>query len=272
MATRPPEPRRDEAFWRDFLTNGDANERKARRILKLLPHGPRCTLCAAPFAGAAAPIMRMIGKRPAVQNPTMCTSCFDFMIEHHGGAEIECSILFADVRGSTAMAERMTAAAFRDHLDRFYSVASDVVFGHDGTVDKFVGDEVMALFYPLLSGDAHVRQAVEAALAILRATGHGEPSGPWLPIGAGVHAGIAWVGAVGEGSRTELTAVGDAVNTAARVAAAASAGEVLVTADAAVIAGIDPAQTSRTLELKGKQDPMTVVSLTVGPRQSAGGG
>src|SRR6186997_1270223 len=137
-------PRQDEGFWRDFLTNGDANERKARRILKLLPHGPRCKLCAAPFAGAAAPVMRMIGKRPAHQNPSMCSSCFDFIVAHHGGAEIDCSILFADIRGSTAMAERMSPADFRGLLDRFYAAASQVVFDHDGAIDKFVGDEVMA--------------------------------------------------------------------------------------------------------------------------------
>jgi adenylate cyclase len=78
----------DEAFWREYLTRGDAMERRARRVLRLLPHGPRCKLCAAPFAGAGAPLMRAIGKRPAVKNPSVCSSCFDFMEKRHGGAEI----------------------------------------------------------------------------------------------------------------------------------------------------------------------------------------
>ena len=94
-----------EDFWRDFLTRGDAMERRVRRAFRLLPHGPRCKLCAAPFSGVGAPLMRMIGRRASDKNPTMCASCFDFMAKHHGGAEIECSFLFADVRGSTSLAE-----------------------------------------------------------------------------------------------------------------------------------------------------------------------
>jgi adenylate cyclase len=256
--------RHDEEFWRDFLTRGDAMERRARRVLKRIPEGPRCKLCAAPFAGMGAPFMRMIGKRPSDQNPTMCSGCFDFIIRHHGGAEIECSLLFADIRGSTAMAERMSPTQFRERLDRFYATASAVVFDHDGGVDKFVGDELMALFYPLLSGEDHVARAIETAQALLQATGHADPEGPWLPVGAGVNTGSAWVGAVGDGAHTELTAVGDIVNVTARLAAAAGPGEILVTVEAATAARLDPGIERRSIQLKGKQAPTDVVSLTVG--------
>jgi adenylate cyclase len=122
----------------------------------------------------------------------------------------------------------------------------------------------MALFFPLLSGHDHVLRAVDAGRSLLVATGHGEPSGPWLPVGAGVHTGPAWVGAVGEGGHTELTAVGDIVNTTARMAAAADAGEVLVSIDAARAARLDPALPGRKLELKGKESPTEVVSLRIG--------
>ena len=103
----------DEAFWYEFLTRGDAMEMRARRVLRHLPHGPRCKLCAAPFAGAAAPLMRAIGKRPALKNPAVCNSCFDFIEKHHGGAEIHGRYLFADIRGSTTLAElcRSTSSA-----------------------------------------------------------------------------------------------------------------------------------------------------------------
>ena len=80
---------------------------RARRVFRWLPRGPRCKLCAAPFAGAGSPLMRAIGKRPAFKNQTVCNTCFDFMEKHHGGAEIEGSFLFADIRGSTTLAERM---------------------------------------------------------------------------------------------------------------------------------------------------------------------
>ena len=270
----PTPPQHDEAFWVDFLTRGDPMERRIRRVFKRIPDGPRCKLCAAPFGGVGAPFMRMIGKRKSRQNPTICSSCFDFMAEHHGGAEVDVTILFADIRGSTALAESMTAAEFRDRLDRFYAAATAVVFDHDGSIDKFVGDELMAWFLPLMTGDDHVRQAVEAARALLEATGHATPEGPWVPLGAGVHTGRAWVGAVGDAAHTELTAVGDVVNVTARLAAAAEAGVILVSSDAARAAGLDDALPRRSLELKGKTAPTDVVVLTIGSGfpQPAGGG
>ena len=69
----------------------------------------------------------------------------------------------------------------------------------------------------------------------------------------GIHAGLAWFGSVGEGTHIEMTAVGDAVNVAARLAAAAEAGEILVSADAAGMAGVDPTVKRQALELKGKE-------------------
>jgi adenylate cyclase len=261
----PRADRHDEEFWRAFLTRGDAMEGRIRRVFKRIPDGPRCKLCAAPFRGIGAPFMRMIGKRPSDKNPTMCNSCFDFMSRHHGGAEIDCSLLFADVRGSTALAEHTSATQFRALLDRFYGIASSVVFEHDGSVDKFVGDELIAIFFPLLSGERHVARAIEAAQALLRATGHEDPTGPWLPLGAAVHAGPAWIGAVGDATHTELTALGDTVNTTSRLAAVATTGEVVVSADAARAAGLDPGLPERLLDLKGKRDPTRVVSLRVGP-------
>jgi adenylate cyclase len=258
----------DEAFWREYLTRGDPMERRARRVLSLLPHGPRCKLCAAPFAGAGSHLMRAIGKRPAPKNLTVCNSCYDFMEKHHGGAEIEASFLFADIRGSTSLAERMPPSAFRALIDRFYTTAAQVVFDNDGGVDKFVGDEVVAFFFPLMSGPRHAAAAVGAASAMLRATGHADAGGAWVPVGAGIATGMAWVGAVGDEQRTDLTALGDSVNIAARLGAVAAAGEVLMTTETARAAGVDPSLQTRSLDLKGKTTPTTVVSLTIGPAQA----
>jgi adenylate cyclase len=265
---QPPLDSGNEAFWYDFLTVGSPNERRNRRIFRLLPHGPRCRLCAAPFAGVAAPVMRMIGKRPADHNPNWCSACFDFITEHHGGAEIDLSLLFADIRGSTGMAEAMSPSAYRAILDRFYDVAAQAVIDYDGFIDKFVGDEVVATFAPLLSGDRHAAQAVQAAKELLRKTGHEAPEGPWVAVGAGVHTGVAWMGAVGEGPHTALTAVGDVVNVTARLAALARPGEILITADAAAAAGMGDGLERRILELRGKQQQMEVVALQIGPERS----
>lgn len=262
-ADRPPTGG-DEAFWREYLTRGDAMETRARRVLRLLPHGPRCKLCAAPFAGAAAPLMRVIGKRPALKNPKVCSSCFDFMEKHHGGAEIDGSYFFADIRGSTTLAERMPAADYRALIDRFLTTASQVVYDNDGLIDKFVGDEIVAFFFPLMSGPRYPEAAVRTASALLRATGHADPSGPWVPVGVGIATGPAWVGAVGDEQRTDLTALGDNVNVAARLGAAARAGEVLMTVETAQAAGVDSGLERRSLELKGKSTPTDVVSLVIG--------
>ena len=83
-------------------------------------------------------------------------------------------------------------------------------------------------------------------------------------VGVGIHTGLTWYGAVGQGDRTELTAVGDAMNTTARLASAAQAGEILVTTAAAAAAGLDSTLERRSLELKGKQLPTEVVSIRVG--------
>jgi adenylate cyclase len=257
--------RRNEEFWRTYLENPDSLMTFGRRVFSRLPANPRCQMCAAPFSGVGGSLMRVIGKRPSDGNPNMCNTCQNVLIKHHGGAEVEGSMLFADIRGSTAMAERMSAGEFHALLDRFYTTASDTVFAHNGMIDKFVGDEVVAVFPPVY-GARHAEAAVATATALLRATGHADPGGPWVPIGAGVHTGRVWFGAVGEGSHTELTAIGDAVNTTARLAAEAAAGEILVSTDAAAAAGLDSALERRSLELKGKELPTEVVSLRVDSR------
>ena len=204
-----------------------------------------------------------MGRRPWAKNPHYCSMCFQMMEHQHGGAEIDCTLLFADVRGSTALAETMRPTEFRAVLNRFYDAAAEVLHEHDAILDKFVGDEVVAIFIPALSGDRHAARAVMAGRALLRATGHGEPGGPWLPIGIGIHSGIAYVGAVGEGPSTTMTALGDTVNVAARLASAARAGELLVSDESARSAELEVgAAEHRDLELKGKSGRVPVVVLS----------
>lgn len=255
--------RRDEAYWRDFLTHPDSFMRVGRRFLAALPSEPRCQLCASPFTGIGGGAMRIIGKRQSRANPNVCNTCENVLLKYHGGAEVSAALLFADIRGSTSLAEGMSPAEFRGLLDRFYRVASDAVFAEGGVVDKFVGDELVAAFAPMM-GDDYVARAVATAQRLLERTGHADPDGPWAPVGAGVNAGRVWFGVVGEKPHVEITVVGDPVNVAARLASAAAAGEILVSADAASAAGLDPQLERRSLELKGKAEPTDVVSIRVG--------
>ena len=253
-----------ESLWRALLTTEAPFVGKSR-LFRHIPSLPRCKLCSAPFGMPGRLWMERIGHQRWKANPRYCAACFGLIRENHGGAEIECSLIFADVRGSTPMAERMRPAEFNRLMGRFYDTASAVLVAHDAIVDKFVGDEVVGFIVPSMAA-AHARQAIDAAETLLRHTGHTNPAGPWLPIGVGVNTGIAYVGSVGEGPDSELTAMGDAVNITARLASAAGMGEVLVTDGAMASAGMSSEQFERrSLELKGKSEATHVHVLKVTP-------
>ena len=258
---RPPEQHNEEE-WRKVLMGSHPGYRWGRNVFRRLPSTPRCKMCAAPFAGPGSRLMRIIGKKPWPKNPKFCGSCLSGLNKQRGGAEIECTLLFADVRGSTALAETMRPTEFRLLLDRFYHAATDVLVDHDAFVDKFVGDEVIGMFIPMLTGGAHATRAVEASRSLLTAVKALDEATP-LTIGAGVHTGVSFVGTVGSGDALEFTALGDAVNTTARLASAAGPGEVLVSTAAAKAAGLDTTSLERReLDLKGKSESVSVVVLT----------
>lgn len=237
--------------------------RVLRRIHSRIPSSPRCKMCAAPFAGPGGVIMPLLGHARWAKNPKYCAGCFRMLRQNHGGAEIECSLLFADVRGSTPLAEQMRPKEFTRLMGRFYDTATAVLVNYDAFVDKFVGDEIIGIFVPAMATEAHAERAIDAARALLRQTGHTDTSEPWVPIGVGVNTGIAYVGSIGEGPDTEMTAMGDVVNTTARLASVAGVGEILVTAAAAASAGLSgDALERRSLPLKGKSESTDVLVLT----------
>ncbi len=202
--------------------------------------------------------MRVMGRAQSKYNPRFCIPCEKF--EHPGGAEIVLTMLFADVRGSTALAEQMSALEFSRLINRFYTVATHVLVQSDAMVDRLMGDEAIGLFIPAFSGPEHARRALEAAQELLKQTGHRDPKGPWLPVGIGVHTGSAYVGVMGdEDSTMDFTALGDSVNTTARLASQAGAGEILVSdATCAAVQWNTAGLEHRQLELKGKSESFGV--------------
>ena len=203
-------------------------------------------------------LLRPVGFGPSKLNRRLCRACFRSVGKHPGGAEVEISLLFADIRGSTGLAERMSAHDFSSLVARFYGTAAKVVDSWNGLVDKFVGDEVVALFIPGLAGEDHAARAVGAARDLMRETGN-DGAEPWVPVGAAVHTGVPYVGRVGEGDACDFTAVGDPVNTTARLAARAGAGEILVSSGAARASGLDTSGLElRTLELRGREESADV--------------
>lgn len=246
-------PRSERAPW--FAA------RWLRPIVRALPSDPRCRICYYPFGGVGGLIFRgLLGVAPSRLNPHLCNLCETAAQLYRGGAEVEMSLLFADVRGSTGIAETLSPVAFSQLIDRFYQAATNVLYHRNGLVEKLIGDEVTGFFVPGIAGADHARVAIEAGEAILRATGHGESGGPWVPVGVGVHTGVAFVGAVGSrDSAPDIAVLGDTVNIAARIASQAAHGEVLISDAARAAAGFAPAGlTERRLALKGRTEPMDV--------------
>jgi adenylate cyclase len=260
MSAPPPEEN-----LRAVLTGEHSGLAMFRNSLRHVPASPRCKLCAAPFAGAGGAIFRHVGFARFPGNPAICQNCIkQFSKKGLRGAEIPATLLFVDIRGSTGLAERLTPTAFHDYLERFYRIASKVILDHDGLVDKLVGDEVIGLFFGGISGPGHARAGLEAAVDLMARAGRDDatPMGP-IAVGGGLHTGDAYVGPTGPIDAVEdFTALGDVVNTTARLASAAGAGELLVSVAAAEAAGaLEPGAERRTLEIRGREATIDVIVL-----------
>ncbi len=254
---------RSDALWRGVLL-GDASLApqlaRLRRIFKRLPSNRRCKVCYAPYAAPFGPFIIRLGFGAWDKNPSLCGSCLRAMERHQGGAEIDLSMLFADLRGSTELAGHMSATAYGRLLNRFYRIAARAVQEPGGSVDKYLGDGVFALFIPGFAGPDHAARAIGAGRQILQATASVElpgGSGP-LPVGIGVHTGPAYVGVLGQaGELTDFTALGDAVNITQRLSSVAEARELLISDAALVASGYRSlGMTRRELQLKGVSDPV----------------
>lgn len=254
-----------EQLWRNYLTTGGfPKERRQRRFFRLLPGAPRCKNCYAPFKGSGSLIVQLLyGKRPSNLNPQLCNVCEVFAQKHQGGAEIELSLLFADIRSSTTLAEKMAPKEFHNIINKFYRTATHVLIHSDALIDKIMGDQVAGMYVPGFAGPDHAQQAISAAQEIMRATGHGNADAPWIQLGAGVHTGTAFVGSVGsEEGTTDITVLGDAANIAARLSTLAKVGQILISEPAYQSAQMSRSGLEkRSLDLKGKSEAVVVYIL-----------
>jgi len=259
-----------EEIWRTYMTTGQMPaylgapwfmKRFMRPLARWLPSEPRCRICDYPFHGVGGLLSRtLFGLTPSKMNPQLCNICEMAAHTFRGGAEIEMSLLFVDVRGSTGIAENQSPAEFSRLIDRFYQAAAKVLYRKNALLEKLIGDEVTGFFVPGIAGPEHARLAIEAGEEILRATGHADPQGPWVPVGVGVHTGLAFVGSVGDaGSAPDISVLGDTVNAAARIASQAGAGEMLFSEAARAAAGLkNDGLEARHLSLKGRTEPIDV--------------
>jgi adenylate cyclase len=246
-----------ETVWYDwFTTSAFGVDKRLRRVFRMLPRDPRCKFCNAPFEGIGAIIVRRLyGKERSLLNPRFCNMCDEASRRFIGGAEVEMSMLFADVRGSTALSEKMSPKDFSRLINRFYTGSTKGITDEDGLVEKLAGDAVAAFWGAGFAGPNYVRRTIEVAQHLSRVMAQEE-----IPVGIGVHAGVAYFGAMGTAEGlTDISAIGDEVNTAARLASQAAAGEIIVSEQALKKAGVDGGELeSRSLSLKGIDKPVPV--------------
>ncbi len=175
-------------------------------------------------------------------------------------------MLFVDMRGYTTFAEEKPPEEVANFLNRFYAVAADALCKHDAVIDKLIGDEVMALFLTGLTGPGCCGKMTSAAEDLLRGVGYGSSEGPLLPLGVGLDFGLAFVGNVGAGEVKDFTALGDVVNTAARLQSEAKTGQIVISERVfQEVAERYPDAHRVELELKGKSEPVPAYIVEMAP-------
>jgi adenylate cyclase len=233
-----------------------------RRVFKALPSDTRCKICNAPFDGVASLLVRPLGFGAGRSsfNRSLCDRCEKIVKKYQVGIELPLTMLFADVRNSTTMAEEIGPSAFHHLINRYYQTSTQVLSKSNALINRLIGDALIGLYVPGIAGPEHGRSAVEAARALLQATGHGNSGEPWIGVGIGVHTGSAYVGAVGSSdSVSDITVLGDAANTAARLSSQAAPGEILVSEGTVQAAKLDLENCElRTLKLKGRTEAVNV--------------
>ena len=232
------------------------------RFFRWLPGRHRCPLCYAPYTNPFGPVVSRLGFGRSARYPQLCNPCFRDLAGQPGGAEVSITVLFADVRGSTGIAERTSAAEFSELLQGFYALVTEAVQAEGGIIDKFLGDGVMALFIPSFTERHDAASGLAASRRVLAET--------HLPVGIGVNTGPAFTGFLGATAEVAgFSAVGDAVNVTHRLGGEAAAGELLVSADTMEQAGFDPPASgepwqARELSVKGRDQVVRAWSLLLG--------
>lgn len=248
----------NEELWHTVFALGHPDLSKQQNFHAKLPTDPRCRMCNAPFAGIGGFFMRFRGKKASSRNKHYCNACDGFLEAFPGGAEVELSLVFADIRHSTAFAEAAGPKAASDRVNRFLDAASKDITDNDGFIMAFYGDCIVAVWPPGFSGPDHAQKALAAARAVsAQARGGDEP----IPVGVGVHTGEVYIGTVqaAKGLFRDVSIFGVEVNKTARLASEAGAGDAISSAACLAKAGQSGEMTSYTL--KGISEPVEAAIL-----------
>ncbi len=184
-----------------------------------------------------------------------------------GGVNQTITVLFADIRGFTSLSENENPEKVVGLLNKYFTAMSEIIFAHGGTLDKYIGDGLMAIFGAPTASPEDAANALKTAIAMqqrlvtlnleLEAEGYNR-----IQIGIGLHTGVATIGYVGSEQRSEYTAIGDTVNLAARLESNAKGGQILVSeATAAASGGIFPLTMHAPLTVKNRLQPVSLFEV-----------
>lgn len=256
----------NEEVWKLVLIDGHPLLLTKKKKFGMLPKDPRCKLCLAPFEGIGGWWLRSFQKiSQSKRNPLFCNACDSFLKEYPGGVETPMSIMFVDIRNSTGLSATMPVKEYRNLVNRLRNIALTAMSRTDGSVLEFIGDGVIAVWPPGIAGEDHASKALQAMRVLLDEAAKVVPDSHDLPIGIGVHTGQAYLGTIASVSNDlqDISAFGLDVNLVARLSAEAAAGTALVSRAAADAGKFDEASTtSKTLNLKGIEDPVEALEVT----------
>jgi adenylate cyclase len=245
----------NKELWYQIFAMGHPDLVAFQNFHRRLPSPPRCKLCLAPFKGVGSWLMTFKGKTPSSRNPRYCSACDKFLRAYPGGAEVEMSMIFVDVRGSSALAEQLTPSQYGRSMNVFYRAVTSVLYDTDGFIIDLVGDEVVGLYPPGFSGKQHAQKAIRAAKMLLELTIPVMGTSTELQFGIGVNTGIAYIGTVTgvEAGLEDVRALGDQVNVTSRLASIATGGEALLSETTVQLSGATADLSEcRELSLKGR--------------------
>lgn len=192
-----------------------------------------------------------------------------------GGEEREVSILFSDIRGFTTLSESMTPAELTTFMNKYLSLMTEIILKHNGVVDKYIGDAIMAFWGAPLSNPLHYKDALAAAVdmadALDKFNDENIKAGlPGIEIGIGINAGKVVAGNMGSRQRMSYTIMGDAVNLASRLEGITKLYGVRVIASASVLGASTPEELAEQgvitreidkVKVKGKKEPVTIYQV-----------
>lgn len=247
----------NEELWHTIFAEGHPDLKKQHWMHRLLPRDPRCRMCFAPFEGVGGWWLGRRGKARSSRNPHYCAACDGFLETFPGGAEVDMSLLFVDIRNSTAYAQGHEAAEVQRRVTAFLNTATEIITDHDGFIMAFYGDCVVAVWPPGFAGPEHAEKALAAAKALIKP---GTMPGGDTPVevGVGLHKGKVYIGTVeaAKGLFRDVSIFGTEVILCARLASEAKAGHAL----ASVATAASGAAEARTL--KGFDAPVEAIDLS----------